>query len=292
MAAGVVVGGAKDPYGNPTRGTPPPGYTFEPNTGRLIPIAGSATDVLEQRTRQQTIEDQARQRTQSQVDEDRRARDALRSKLVGMLDRPLEDYSGSGYALSGGSVAPIAAFDPSSFMTSSTTLPAVPDVVGKIELPDTSAAQANLFARAKDKVGLQTAGSLAALRSALAGRGMLGGGGEVRGAQNILTAGQAQLGDTTREQAIQEAGRLTDFAKMGYEGAITQRGQDITARGQDISAQESARNAALDAAKTAYEGQIATRGQDITQRGQDINAKQINAGRRYDSVTGLLGKLY
>jgi len=291
MAAGVVVGGAKDQYGNPTRGAPPPGYTYEPNTGRLIPIAGSALDALEQRTRQQTIEDQARQRTQSQVDEDRRARDALRSKLVGMLDRPLEDYSGSFSSVGGaGAVAPIAPFNPAAFGVSSA--PAVPDVVGSVALPDTSAAQANIFARAKDKVGLQTAGSLAALRSALAGRGMLGGGGETRGAQNILTAGQAQLGDTTREQAIQEAGRLTDFAKMGYEGAITQRGQDITARGQDISSQESARNAALDAAKTAYEGQITTRGQDITQRGQALQAQQANVGRKYDSVTGLLGKLY
>jgi hypothetical protein len=289
--AGIVVGGAKDQYGNPARGAPPAGYTYEPNTGRLIPIAGSATDTLEQRTRQQTLEDQARQRSQSMLEEDRRARDALRSKLIGMLDRPLEDYSGSSYA-SGGSVAPIAAFNPSQFNVGVANLPAVPDVVGRVDLPDTSAAQANIFARAKDKVGLQTAGSLAALRSALAGRGMLGGGGETRGAQNILTAGQGQLGDVSREQAIQEAGRLTDFAKMGYEGAITQRGQDITTRGQDISAQESARNAALDAAKTAYEGNIATRGQDITQRGQDITARQANVGRKYDSVTGLLGKLY
>src|SRR3954465_2637129 len=85
-----------------------------------------------------------------------------------------------------------------------------------ITMPDNSGAQANIFARAKDKVGQETAGSLTSLRSALAGRGMLGGGAEVRGTQNILTAGQGELGDTTREQAVTEANRQSDFAKTGY----------------------------------------------------------------------------
>lgn len=245
MAGNVFVGsGLRDPYGNLPKPTPPPGYTTDPNTGRYIPIAGSATDVLEQRTRQQKLEDEARGRTIAYTEEDRRARDALRNKLMGMLDRPLETYSASG---TGG-------YD---------SVGNLPPDIGTIEMPDTSAAQANIFARAKDKVGLQTSGALASLRSALAGRGMLGGGAEVRGAQNILTAGQGQLGDTTREQAIQEGNRLSDFAKMGYEGAIAQRGQNITARGQDIMARNAAADRALAANRT-----------------------------RYDSVSGLLGRLY
>jgi|SRR5262245_6779707 len=235
---------------------PPTGYTTDPNTGRYIPIVGSGADVLQQRDRQQRLEDDARQRTLSWETADRTARDNLRTKLMGMLDRPIETMASTGYGTgTGGAGAGDVALPPE---------------VGAIQLPDTSAAQANIFARAKDKVGLETAGSLASLRSALAGRGMLGGGAEVRGAQNILTAGQGQLGDTTREQAIQDANRLTDFAKIGYEGAIQQRGQDISARGQDISA----RNAAAD------------RGQ----RAAEFNA---NANRtRYESVSNLLGRLY
>jgi|SRR5262245_61607614 len=240
---GVLVGGLR----NAPRPAPPPGYTMDPNTGRYIPVAGSATDVLEQRTRQQRLEDEARGRTVAYQTEDRAARDALRQRLMTLLDRPLETAGASaagggyGYGAGGG----------------------VPMTVGSIELPDTSAAQANIFARAKDKIGLETAGSLASLRSALAGRGLLGGGAEVRGAQNILTAGQGQLGDVTREQAIQEANRLTDFAKMGYEGAIAQRGQNISARNQDIQAREAAADRAASANRT-----------------------------RYDSITGLLGRLY
>jgi len=234
---------------------PPAGYTTDPNTGRYIPIVGSGADVLQQRDRQQKLEDEARQRTLTWETSDRNARDELRTKLVGMLDRPIETGYMAGYSGGGGP-------GPTDF--------AVPPEIGSIQLPDTSAAQANIFARAKDQVGQETAGSLASLRSALAGRGMLGGGAEVRGAQNILTAGQGQLGDTTREQAIQEGNRLTDFAKLGYEGAIQQRGQDISARGQDISA----RNAAADRA----------------QRAAEFNA---NANRtRYEGVSNLLGKLY
>jgi len=208
----------------------------DPNTGRFIPIVGSGQDLLDQRRRQQELEDQARATTNMRVERDYRDRDFLRTKLIGMLDRPVEQATASGTLGAG-----VGGGD-------------LPPEIGRIELPDTSAAQANIFARAKDRVGLQTAGSLASLRSALAGRGMLGGGAEVQGTQNILTAGQGQLGDTTREQAIQEGNRLTDFAKAGYEGAIQQRGQDIAARGQDISARNAAADRALAANRTRYEG--------------------------------------
>lgn len=269
MAGGGIIKGQQGSYGigyGQRAPAPPAGYTTEPNTGRLIPIVGSGQDALVQRTRQQQIEDDARQRNLAWTTEDRFARDTLRQKLIGMLDRPTETDSGGG-------------FDFNAFMRQAGAGgggggAGVPASIGTVAPPDTSAAQANLFARAKDKIGLQTQGSLASLRSALAGRGMLGGGAEARGVSNVLTAGQGQLADTTREQAIQEGNRLTDFAKMGYEGAISQRGQDITARGQDLQAQEAARDAALRAAQTAYEG------------------RQANTRTRYDSVNQLLGRLY
>jgi len=237
----------------PSLPTAPQGYTYEPNTGKLIPYtAGGEFSQSEAQQKQQ-----------------------LRDKLIGLLDRPEAMWGG------GGNVPPMT--------INWNQLPGggggggVPAVAAPstITMPDTTNAQANIFARAKDQVGQETAGSLASLRSALAGRGMLGGGAEVRGTQNILTAGQGQLGETTRDQAVAEANRLNDFAKTGYEGAIAQRGQDITARGQDVDAQTVARNLAFQAAKTNYEGQIAQRGQNITAQGQ-----------RNPSITALLGSLY
>ena len=295
---------------------PPAGYTRDPR-GNLVPIAGSATDVLAQRTRQQSIDDAARERqtalvnqdraaqeaatqrsiqattrAQQQEDYDRAAKDALRTRLIGLLDRP--ELTSTDVS-SGVGVPPPVAFSPATFSGSfgaTAAPPAAPAPLPSIAPPDTSAAQANAFARAKDQVALQTAGSLASLRSALAGRGGLGGGAEVRGTQNVLTAGQAQLGDVAREQAIQEGNRLTDFAKTGYEGAITQRGQDVTARGQDIQSQESARDAALHAAETGYQGQIQQRGQDVALAGDRLAAARNAATTRNASVTALLGRLY
>jgi len=270
----------------------PAGYTRDPNTGALIPLAGSPTDVLAQRERQQRLEDEARQRQVSYEFADRQAREQLRGKLIGMLDRPEQISSSTGYGYGAGIGRPIEF--PTATFAGGGGGPAAPPppTIGRIELPDTSAAQANLFARAKDKVAAASQGSLASLRSALAGRGMLGGGAEARGAQNVMTAGLGQLGDVAREQAIQEGQRLTDFAKLGYEGAINQRGQDITARGQDIQKQESDRDAALRAALGNYEGQISQRGQDVTARGQDIAARTQANTQRNASVTNLLGRLY
>jgi len=304
----------------PTAPAPAPaGYTRDPNTGAFVPIAGGAVDTLAQRTRQQAIDDAARQRATYLTDQDRAAqaaavtranaaadaaanrqryedtqRDALRGRLISMLDRPEYQSVSSGAGYGGGPLPPMADFSmPSGGGGGGGGGPAAtPAPLPSITPPDTSAAQANAFARAKDQVALQTASSLASLRSALAGRGMLGGGGEVRGTQNVLTAGQAQLGDVSREQAIQEGQRLTDFAKAGYEGAITQRGQDITARGQDIQAQAQARADTLHAAETGYEGQIQQRGQNVSlQAEREAGARQA-AATRNASVTALLGRLY
>src|SRR5215475_3718086 len=121
-----VSSGPRDQYGNVPRQIPA-GYTTDPNTGKYIPIAGSATDVLTQRARQQQIEDQARATTFSRTEADRAARDQLRTRLMGMLDRPVEtSYSTAGYAAGGGGGGDVGP---------------VPPEIGKIELPDTSAAQ-------------------------------------------------------------------------------------------------------------------------------------------------------
>ena len=140
--------------------------------------------------------------------------------------------------------------------------------VAPIQAPDFSAAQSAAFARAKDQVGLEAQGALTGLRSALGGRGLLGSGAEYQGTQNVITRGMGELGDVSREQAIQGAGAQERAASLGYTGGIQQRGQDIqsqqaqaglqaqiaeanqramlTGRGQDIGMMESQQRMALE----------------------------------------------
>lgn len=125
-----------------------------------------------------------------------------------------------------------------------------------IQMPDASAANAASFARAKDQAGQIAQSALQGLRSSLGGRGLLGAGAEYRGTQNIAAAGLGQLGDVNREQAIQNAAAAQDFAKMGYQG-------DITQRGQDLASQQSANQLAAQIALGNYQGQISQRGQNI-----------------------------
>lgn len=126
--------------------------------------------------------------------------------------------------------------------------------VPQIQAPDSSAATAAAFARAKDQVGLQTRGALTGLAGAMAGRGTVGSGVEGRGQQGIVTAGQGQLGDVSRGQAITATDLAQKNAEIGYQGNITQRQQDMTA------------------AQMANAQALEARNQDIAQRGQDINS--------------------
>jgi len=119
-------------------------------------------------------------------------------------------------------------------------------------------ADAARFARAKDTVGQTTRAALTGLRSALASRGQLGGGGEMRGTRSILESGMGELGDVSREQAIQESERNAEREALGFTGGITMRGQDL-------SAQQAANALAQRLKEVMYQG-------DITQRGQDIAA--------------------
>lgn len=118
---------------------------------------------------------------------------------------------------------------------------------------DTTAANAAIFARAKDQVGQTAQGALTGLRSALAGRGLLGSGAESRGTQNVVTAGLGELGDVSREQAIKGADVAQRTAETNYAGGLTQRGQDITMRGQDLAAQEARNRLAIEQAQRQAE---------------------------------------
>ncbi len=278
----------------------PAGYTYDPVTRGYRSVVGSPEDLLAQRNRQQSIEDAARQLQQYNdnrnfvvANRNAVAADQLRQSLLQMLStQPSTDYGG-GSSGGGGSSVPFA-YSGGSAAPTQDVAPVAP--VAPVALPDNSAASAATFARAKDKVGAETAASVTALRSALAGRGMLGGGSERRGVTGILTAGQGQLGDTTTQQAVSDVNRQTDYAKMGYQGALTQQGNDITQRGQTIAAENSAADRALSAASTAYSGGIAQRGQNISAADDAANRQltgtlAANAARNA-SVNTLLSRLY
>lgn len=130
----------------------------------------------------------------------------------------------------------------------------------RLAVPDMTAADDAQFNRVKDKVGQSTKGAITGLRSALASRGQLGGGGEFKGTESIIGRGLGEIGDLGREQIIQGSQRNAETAALDYTGGITQRGQDM-------SAQQAADALAARLAETQYQG-------NITQRGQDLAASQ------------------
>ena len=112
-------------------------------------------------------------------------------------------------------------------------------------LPSPQSTAGIQFARAKDTVANSLTGLMKAVRDNYAGRNLSGGTGEMNAVGNILLGGQKQLADTARAGALADANTANDFAKTGYEGALTGRGQDISAnnalnalelqaRGQDL----------------------------------------------------------
>ncbi len=142
---------------------------------------------------------------------------------------------------------------------------------------DTTAATDAAFGAAKDQTGLETSGALTGLRSALAGRGMLGSAAEIGGTTGVIEKGQQELGAASRENATTQA----DIARQE---ATANLGADVTSRGQDINAEEA-----------AYQGQIAQRGQDISaQTAQNSLAMQQTlqqAALRQQVLTGLMSAI-
>lgn len=160
---------------------------------------------------------------------------------------------------------------------------------------DTSAAQAAAFAHAKDQVGQIGQGSLTGLRSALGSRGMLGGGAESRATASVANRGMGELGDVSRQQAIDKSGLDERTATTNYTGQISQRGQNITSRGQDLSADASRRQIDASLAATGYTGAITQRGQDIlaaqAQADRTFQQQQAATAQRNAMLQGLLGAL-
>ena len=108
----------------------------------------------------------------------------------------------------------------------------------QVSMPDTSAARNAIFARAKDQAGQTARAALTGLQGEMAGRGLLGSGIEGSEMANIIGQAAGGVNEVTREQAIQDALAAARAGEVGYQGSITQRGQDLTARGQNLSARD------------------------------------------------------
>lgn len=102
--------------------------------------------------------------------------------------------------------------------------------VAPIQVPDQSAANAAQFAAAKDTVGQNARAALDSLRGEMGATGQLGGGAEATGTQNVITAGEGQLGNVTRQQAATNAQLGTQVAEQNAQLGVTQRGQDVQAQ--------------------------------------------------------------
>lgn len=107
---------------------------------------------------------------------------------------------------------------------------AEPTRVPGVEAPDMTDANAQIFGRAKDQAGQVGRSSLQSMRDELGATGMLGSGAEVQGTRDIASKGMGLIGEVSRDNAINESSQKADFAKMKYQGDITQRGQDIAAQ--------------------------------------------------------------
>ena len=102
---------------------------------------------------------------------------------------------------------------------------------GAPQSPDMTASNAATFGRAKDQAGQTGRASLTSLRDELGVSGMLGSGAEVQGVRDITQNAAGQLGEVTRDQAVNDSSQKADFAKMKYQGDISMRGQDVQAQG-------------------------------------------------------------
>lgn len=110
--------------------------------------------------------------------------------------------------------------------------------VPRVNAPDNAAAQAAVFARAKDQAGATARAALTGLQGEMAGRGLLGSGIEAAGTGEVIGRAGQGVNEVTREQAIQQAINQAQMTQLGYQGDITQRGQDIQSQLADRARQQ------------------------------------------------------
>ncbi len=110
------------------------------------------------------------------------------------------------------------------------------------------AAKSQGFARAKDNASRVANSAMRNLRSEMVSRGIEGSGVEGQLASNILGETARGVADASFQQERAAEDQAWQAAQLGYQGALSQRGQDLGLAGNNFSG-------------------------NISQRGQDINAQ-------------------
>lgn len=96
--------------------------------------------------------------------------------------------------------------------------------------PNEQAARDAAFARMKDTQGSIALQQVQALQNASAGRGLQGSTIEQGHLGDIIAERGGAMQDSVGAQAIADVNRAADVADQQYQGAITQRGQDLDAQ--------------------------------------------------------------
>lgn len=122
---------------------------------------------------------------------------------------------GSGSGVNGGNIGPVSTNG---------------NYVAPIQAPDSSTATNSAFATAKDQAGKAARAGLMSLNGELGAQGLMGSGAQVQGTRDIVAQGLGTIGQASRDEAGKAADVAAQFAQTGYQGAITQRGQDVAAQ--------------------------------------------------------------
>jgi hypothetical protein len=134
-----------------------------------------------------------------------------------------------------------------------------PSAPATIAAPTAPSSKANAFANAKNISGRQGAAAIKALHDTMSRRGFADSGMEVEGEAGILGDVANFNSESAFKADLADDERTWDAAKLGFEGALGQRSDD------------------MGLATTGYQGQIAQRGQDLDK----LNTLLAYATRRY-----------
>ena len=107
---------------------------------------------------------------------------------------------------------------------------AAPQVGGGNIAANEEAARNAAFARAKDRAGQTALASLTALQNVMANRGMSSSTEEARAMGNSLQGGADVINEFSRDELMTDLNRAAQIGDRNYQGAITQRGQDMNAK--------------------------------------------------------------
>lgn len=105
--------------------------------------------------------------------------------------------------------------------------PGAPAHVGSTPDTDSSAAEAQAFAREKDRLGQVGRGALDSLNESLAGQNLTGSSTAANRIGDLTQGTEESLGNVVRDQAQASLDRARQVADRNYGGNITQRSQDM-----------------------------------------------------------------